>query len=89
MWEKNDESCEILLNHLSTARFTAEASESYRMNAERLLAGRSLFLESSLRRNGRKEKKKKGMDALGQKNDQQKGLRCRYISYTLAHYFLF
>ncbi|XP_028616254.1 breast cancer anti-estrogen resistance protein 3 isoform X1 [Grammomys surdaster] len=38
MWEKNDESCEILLNHLATARFTAEASESYRMNAERILA---------------------------------------------------
>lgn len=48
MWEKNDESCEIMLNHLATARFMAEASESYRMNAERILAGRNLFLESSL-----------------------------------------
>lgn len=38
MWEKNDESCEIMLNHLATARFMAEASESYRMNAERILA---------------------------------------------------
>lgn len=38
MWENNDESCEILLNHLATARFMAEASESYRMNAERILA---------------------------------------------------
>ncbi|CAO2599933.1 Breast cancer anti-estrogen resistance protein 3 homolog [Lemmus lemmus] len=38
LWEKNDESCEILLNHLATARFMAEASESYRMNAERVLA---------------------------------------------------
>lgn len=48
MWEKNDESCEILLNHLATARLMAEASESYRMNAEKVLAGRNLFLESSL-----------------------------------------
>lgn len=38
MWEKNDESCEIMLSHLATARFMAEASESYRMNAERVLA---------------------------------------------------
>lgn len=38
MWEKNDESCEILLNHLATARLMAEASESYRMNAEKVLA---------------------------------------------------
>jgi hypothetical protein len=50
MWENNDESCEILLNHLATARFMAEASESYRMNAERILAGRDLFLQSSLHR---------------------------------------
>ncbi|XP_052492881.1 breast cancer anti-estrogen resistance protein 3 isoform X1 [Budorcas taxicolor] len=39
MWEKNDESCEIMLNHLATARLMAEAADSYRMNAERILAG--------------------------------------------------
>uniref|UniRef100_A0A2R9A3L5 BCAR3 adaptor protein, NSP family member n=1 Tax=Pan paniscus TaxID=9597 RepID=A0A2R9A3L5_PANPA len=39
MWEKNDQSCEIMLNHLATARFMAEAADSYRMNAERILAG--------------------------------------------------
>ncbi|XP_021111009.1 breast cancer anti-estrogen resistance protein 3 isoform X2 [Heterocephalus glaber] len=39
MWEKNDQSCEILLNHLTTARCMAEAADSYRMNAERVLAG--------------------------------------------------
>ncbi|CAI9151898.1 unnamed protein product [Rangifer tarandus platyrhynchus] len=39
MWEKNDESCEIMLNHLATARRMAEAADSYRMNAERILAG--------------------------------------------------
>ena len=37
-----------MLNHLATARFMAEASESYKRNAERILAGRNLFLESSL-----------------------------------------
>ncbi|CAD7683159.1 unnamed protein product [Nyctereutes procyonoides] len=39
MWEKNDESCEIMLNHLATARLMAETAESYRMNAERILEG--------------------------------------------------
>ncbi|XP_053446284.1 breast cancer anti-estrogen resistance protein 3 isoform X2 [Nycticebus coucang] len=39
MWEKNDQSCEIMLNHLATARFMAEAADSYRVNAERILAG--------------------------------------------------
>nr|XP_012646403.1 breast cancer anti-estrogen resistance protein 3 isoform X1 [Microcebus murinus]XP_012646404.1 breast cancer anti-estrogen resistance protein 3 isoform X1 [Microcebus murinus]XP_012646405.1 breast cancer anti-estrogen resistance protein 3 isoform X1 [Microcebus murinus] len=39
MWEKNDQSCEIMLNHLATARFMAEAADSYRVNAERNLAG--------------------------------------------------
>lgn len=39
MWEKNDQSCEIMLNHLTTARCMAEAADSYRMNAERVLAG--------------------------------------------------
>ncbi|XP_054996487.1 breast cancer anti-estrogen resistance protein 3 isoform X1 [Sorex araneus] len=39
MWEKNDESCDILWNHLATARYMAEAVESYRRNAERILEG--------------------------------------------------
>nr|XP_045369098.1 breast cancer anti-estrogen resistance protein 3 [Camelus bactrianus] len=39
MWEKNDESCEIMLNHLATARLMAEAADGYRRNAERVLAG--------------------------------------------------
>ncbi|KAI5938299.1 Breast cancer anti-estrogen resistance protein 3 [Manis javanica] len=39
MWEKNDESCEIMLNHLTTARVMAEAANSYRLNAERILEG--------------------------------------------------
>ncbi|KAM5256307.1 breast cancer anti-estrogen resistance protein 3 isoform 2-T2 [Ctenodactylus gundi] len=39
MWEKNDQSCEIMLNHLATARCMAEAADSYRVNAERILAG--------------------------------------------------
>ncbi|XP_036901414.1 breast cancer anti-estrogen resistance protein 3 isoform X2 [Sturnira hondurensis] len=39
MWEKNDESCEIMMNHLATARLMAEAASSYRLNAERILEG--------------------------------------------------
>ncbi|XP_060058083.1 breast cancer anti-estrogen resistance protein 3 isoform X2 [Erinaceus europaeus] len=39
MWEKNDQSCEILLNHLVTARHMAEAADSYQKNAERILEG--------------------------------------------------
>ncbi|KAM9689306.1 breast cancer anti-estrogen resistance protein 3 isoform 2-T4 [Trichechus inunguis] len=39
MWEKNDQSCEIMLNHLATARLMAEAADTYRMNAEKILEG--------------------------------------------------
>ncbi|KAG8511036.1 Breast cancer anti-estrogen resistance protein 3 [Galemys pyrenaicus] len=39
MWEKNEESCEITLNHLTTARHMAEAADSYQKNAERILEG--------------------------------------------------
>ncbi|XP_058515242.1 breast cancer anti-estrogen resistance protein 3 isoform X1 [Ochotona princeps] len=39
MWEKNDQSCEIMLNHLAAARRMAQAADSYRVNAERILAG--------------------------------------------------
>ncbi|XP_070261731.1 breast cancer anti-estrogen resistance protein 3 isoform X4 [Myotis yumanensis] len=38
-WEKNNESCEIMMNHLTTARLMAEAAHSYQMNAERILEG--------------------------------------------------
>lgn len=43
MWEKNEESCEIVMNHLATARLMAQAADSYRMNAERVLEGKSCF----------------------------------------------
>lgn len=43
MWEKNDQSCEIMLNHLAAARSMAQAADSYRVNAERILAGRGRF----------------------------------------------
>ncbi|XP_007485051.2 breast cancer anti-estrogen resistance protein 3 isoform X1 [Monodelphis domestica] len=39
MWEKNDQSCEIMLSHLETARFVAQAADTYRANAERILEG--------------------------------------------------
>ncbi|XP_036202952.1 breast cancer anti-estrogen resistance protein 3 isoform X2 [Myotis myotis] len=38
-WEKNNESCEIMMNHLTTARLMVEAAHSYQMNAERILEG--------------------------------------------------
>lgn len=43
-WEKNNESCEIMMNHLTTARLMVEAAHSYQMNAERILEGKSCFL---------------------------------------------
>lgn len=46
MWEKNDESCEIMMNHLVKARLMAESADSYRMNAERILEGKSCFFVS-------------------------------------------
>lgn len=46
MWEKNDESCEIMLNHLTTARLMAEAANSYQLNAERILEGKCCFFIS-------------------------------------------
>ncbi|XP_074118818.1 breast cancer anti-estrogen resistance protein 3 isoform X2 [Sminthopsis crassicaudata] len=39
MWEKNDQSCEIMLSHLETARFIAQAADMYRANAESILEG--------------------------------------------------
>lgn len=48
MWEKNDESCEIMMNHLVKARLMAESADSYRMNAERILEGKSCFFSKLL-----------------------------------------
>lgn len=48
MWEKNDESCEIMLNHLATARLMTEAADSYRVNAERILEGKNCVLQAAL-----------------------------------------
>lgn len=48
-----------MLSHLATARFMAEASESYRMNAERVLAGRNFFLEFFLGRDEKEGKNKR------------------------------
>ena len=62
MWEKNDESCEIMLNHLATARLMAEAADSYRMNAESILAGKSWFwLSCSLHSNWNEGMKRASM----------------------------
>lgn len=40
MWEKNDESCEMLMNHLAAARVMAEGANSYRTNAQKVLEGK-------------------------------------------------
>ncbi|XP_075414648.1 breast cancer anti-estrogen resistance protein 3 [Tenrec ecaudatus] len=39
MWEKHDESCEIMLNHLATARLMAESADTYQANAQKILEG--------------------------------------------------
>ncbi|XP_067394546.1 breast cancer anti-estrogen resistance protein 3 isoform X2 [Emydura macquarii macquarii] len=39
LWENTDQSCEIMLKHLATARFIAQNAETYRMAAERTLEG--------------------------------------------------
>ncbi|XP_074859067.1 breast cancer anti-estrogen resistance protein 3 isoform X4 [Carettochelys insculpta] len=39
LWEYADQSCEIMLKHLATARFIAQNADMYRMTAERLLEG--------------------------------------------------
>lgn len=40
LWENTDQSCEIMLKHLATARFIAQNADMYRMTAERILEGR-------------------------------------------------
>ncbi|XP_006013670.1 breast cancer anti-estrogen resistance protein 3 isoform X2 [Latimeria chalumnae] len=37
LWENNDQSCEIMLNHLDSARTVAENAELYRINAEKII----------------------------------------------------
>ncbi|XP_006114212.2 breast cancer anti-estrogen resistance protein 3 isoform X3 [Pelodiscus sinensis] len=39
LWEYTDQSCEIMLKHLATARFIAQNADMYRMTAERKLEG--------------------------------------------------
>nr|XP_020644310.1 breast cancer anti-estrogen resistance protein 3 isoform X2 [Pogona vitticeps]XP_020644311.1 breast cancer anti-estrogen resistance protein 3 isoform X2 [Pogona vitticeps] len=39
MWENTDQSCEIMLKHLATARLIAQNADTYSTNAERILAG--------------------------------------------------
>lgn len=40
VWENTDQSCEIMLKHLGTARLIAQNANTYSTNAERILAGR-------------------------------------------------
>ncbi|XP_061489746.1 breast cancer anti-estrogen resistance protein 3 isoform X4 [Rhineura floridana] len=39
VWENTDQSCEIMLQHLATARLIAQKAALYSTNAERMLAG--------------------------------------------------
>uniref|UniRef100_A0A8C3T963 BCAR3 adaptor protein, NSP family member n=1 Tax=Chelydra serpentina TaxID=8475 RepID=A0A8C3T963_CHESE len=39
LWENTDQSCEIMLKHLATARFIAQNADMYRITAERVLEG--------------------------------------------------
>ncbi|KAM6219239.1 breast cancer anti-estrogen resistance protein 3 isoform 2-T2 [Rhynchocyon petersi] len=39
LWEKSDQSCAIMLNHLTAARLMAEAADTYRAHAEKVLEG--------------------------------------------------
>ncbi|KAG8132677.1 hypothetical protein E2320_010512 [Naja naja] len=39
VWENTDQSCDIMLKHLATARLIAQNAEQYSANAERILAG--------------------------------------------------
>lgn len=40
LWESSDQSCEIMLKHLITARQIAQNAEMYSLTAERMLEGR-------------------------------------------------
>ncbi|XP_034293196.1 breast cancer anti-estrogen resistance protein 3 isoform X1 [Pantherophis guttatus] len=39
VWENTDQSCDIMLKHLATARLIAQNAEQYSANAERILTG--------------------------------------------------
>lgn len=39
LWESSDQSCEIMLKHLTTARHIAQNAEMYSLTAERMLEG--------------------------------------------------
>ncbi|NXK49400.1 BCAR3 protein, partial [Chauna torquata] len=40
LWESSDQSCEIMLKHLTTARWIAQNAEMYSLTAERMLEGK-------------------------------------------------
>lgn len=40
LWESSDQSCEIMLKHLATARQIAQNAEMYSLTAEQMLEGR-------------------------------------------------
>ncbi|NXD78210.1 BCAR3 protein, partial [Halcyon senegalensis] len=39
LWESSDQSCEIMLKHLATARWMAQNADTYSLTAERMLEG--------------------------------------------------
>lgn len=43
LWESSDQSCEIMLKHLATARQIARNAEMYSLTAERMLEGRENY----------------------------------------------
>lgn len=45
VWESNDQSCEIMLKHLATARQIAQNAAMYSSTAERVLEGRKHWQE--------------------------------------------
>lgn len=49
VWENTDQSCEIMLKHLATARLIAQNAEQYSANAERILTGREKVIIVLLR----------------------------------------
>lgn len=41
LWETNDQGCDIMLRHLEAARCVAHNTQSYTLNAEKMLEGKS------------------------------------------------
>lgn len=42
LWENTDQSCEIMLKHLTAARSIAQHADMYRLTAERILEGKDI-----------------------------------------------